>query len=94
MVNNVLDDDRIGILHACALSGDDTHANEIVQILVAEGVDVNLRAANFTTQTALHLATFSSRVKYAKALLNHGARCNVTDFSSETPISTVRYWWW
>ena len=88
MVND-LDNDGVGILHLCALSGDAYYANEIVDLLVGAGIDINRRSKQ-AKETALQLASIYSRVEYTEALLKHGARCDITDWKGSSPVPTAR----
>lgn len=90
---NDLDNDQCGILHVCALSGQ-VHdsfdvARDIVQLLVEAGMNIN-NTSPAAKETALQMATIYGNVEYVKALLDNGARCDITDWKGSAPIPTAR----
>ena len=81
---NDFDNDQIQILHAMGFSRNQEHASEIVDLLVQAGADVNSKSKS-TQETPLIYATLYRRAPLVKALLDHGARVDISDWSGKTP---------
>ena len=59
--------------------------NDIAQILIEHGANVNGKAAN--DLTALHTAAARGNLEAAKLLLDHGADINASSTDGKTPIA-------
>lgn len=89
---NDWDNDGCGILHCYALNGEDEGedtARGIIDALVDAGYDVNTRSKS-TKETPLLYATIYSRHKIVAALLNRGARVDLTDWRGKAAGPTAR----
>lgn len=69
------------VLHYAVMRGNP----EILQLLLAKGVDVNSRTKNGTTP--LHTAVLYNRYEVAEMLLNKGAEVDAKSSSGATPLA-------
>ena len=69
------------VLHYAVMRGNP----EILQLLIAKGVDVNSRTRNGTTP--LHTAVLYNRYEVAEMLLNKGAEVDAKSSSGATPLA-------
>ncbi len=72
-----------------AIVTDDDEHNETVNLLIAEGADINEQLVD-TGQTPLHYAAGNDHRKIAKTLLTAGAKINIKDKKGRTALAVAR----
>lgn len=78
---NELDPDGLGLVHWAS----DRGSEEILQLLIDEGADVNLPDSDM--QTPLHYAASCGHVNCVKLLISRGANVDVKDVNGDTPFA-------
>ena len=76
-------------LHLAIVKGN----NEIVQILLASGAQLDLEAKNKDEATPLHWAAFFGQTDMVSLLIQSGAPMNVLDANNNTPLDAAVYVW-
>jgi len=74
------------LIHYAALDGH----KEIVELLIAEGANVNAKANN--GKTSLHNAAYRGHKEIAELLIANGADVNGKDFANKTPLDTSTHY--
>lgn len=65
-------------------------AEELLELLLSRGVDINARHHQSQGWTALHLAAMDGRIANARLLVEHGARLDAADADGRTPLEIAR----
>lgn len=86
---DVVDGDKCGLLVTLACKPsvvrDKDHAKEIIRIILDNGGDIDQR--NSMQETALGFAAHYNHMKIIAALVECGAKVNVTDWKGTTPVA-------
>ena len=85
---NTKDNDGWGLLHIMAIHCDDSKVNDVLDLLVAAGCDINM--LNKYQETPLLNAIFYNRNVVIKALLNHKARVDICDWAGTTALEKAK----
>lgn len=65
-------------------------AEELLELLLSRGVDINAGHHQSQGWTALHIAAIDGRVANARLLIEHGARLDAVDVDGRTPLEIAR----
>ena len=76
-------------LHLAIVKGN----KEIVQILLANGAQLDLEAKNKDEATPLHWAAFFGQTDMVSLLIQSGAPMNLLDANNNTPLDAAVYVW-
>ena len=76
-------------LHLAVVKGN----KEIVQILLNNEADIDLKAKNNDQATPLHWAAFFGQKDMVSLLIESGAAINILDANHATPLDAVVYAW-
>ena len=86
---DIVDGDKCGLLVTLACKPrvvrDKEHAKEIIRIILDNGGDIDQR--NSVQETALGFAAHYNHMKIIAALVECGAKVNVTDWKGTTPVA-------
>jgi ankyrin repeat protein len=65
---------------------------EVVQVLLENGADIEAKAADSYGGTALHWATSAGNLGMVQLLVDAGANCNAEDTDGATPLDAALLW--
>ena len=75
-------------LHIAVISNEE----EVVEILLESGADIEAKAADSYEGTALHWAAGAGNLAMVQLLVEVGANCNAEDTEGATPLDTALLW--
>jgi len=75
-------------LHIAVISNEE----EVVDILLENGADIEAKAADSYGGTALHWAAGAGNLAMVQLLVEAGANCNAEDTEGATPLDTALLW--
>ena len=89
---DIVDGDKCGLLVTLACKPhvvrDKEHAKEIIRIILDNGGDIDQR--NSVQETPLGFAAHYNHMKIIAALVESGAKVNVTDWKGTTPVAACK----